>query len=99
MIVQLVSVVTGSCGLTLMLTGHQTAMLRITVICGVVTILGSIWAAPRYGIEGVAVAALSGVTLQNVLTLVTARRKAKIWTHVDLTLILNARKILRSALK
>jgi O-antigen/teichoic acid export membrane protein len=80
---QLVNTAAGSCGLTLMLTGHQTAMLRISVLCGLVTVLGSIWAAPRYGMEGVAVAAFAGVTLQNLLMLLTAHRKTAIWTHVD----------------
>jgi O-antigen/teichoic acid export membrane protein len=80
---QLVNVAAGSCGLTLMLTGHQTAMLRISVLCGLATVLGSIWAAPRYGMEGVAAAAFAGMTLQNALMLVTAHRKTAIWTHVD----------------
>jgi len=80
---QLVNVAAGSCGLTLIYTGHQMVLLRVSVACGFVTILGSIWAAPRYGMEGVAVATLLGMTLQNVLMLVTAQSKTAIWTHVD----------------
>ncbi len=80
----LVNVAAGSCGLILMLTGHQMAMLRISLLSGVLAILAMLWAAPLYGPVGIAAAAATGMTLQNLLMLVTAHRRTQIWTHMDL---------------
>ena len=80
----LVNAAAGSCGLVLMLTGHQMAMLRISLFSGVLAILAMLWAAPRYGPVGIAAVAATGMTLQNLLMLVTAHRRTQIWTHVDL---------------
>ena len=80
----LVNAAAGSCGLVLMLTGHQMAMLRISLFSGVLAVLAMLWAAPRYGPVGIAAVAATGMTLQNLLMLVTAHRRTQIWTHVDL---------------
>ncbi|MCH7777496.1 MAG: oligosaccharide flippase family protein [Gemmatimonadetes bacterium] len=80
----LVNAAAGPCGLVLMLTGHQMAMFRISLLSGVLALLGMLWAAPRYGPVGIAAAAATGMTLQNLLMLVTAHRRMQIWTHVDL---------------
>ncbi len=79
---QLVNVWAGSCGLALMLTGHQLTMMSITIFCGMWVVLGAWWLVPSYGGEGVAAAAATGMFLQNLLMLFFAKKKIGVWTHV-----------------
>ena len=79
-----------------MLTGHQMAMLRISLFSGVLAILAMLWAAPRYGPVGIAAAAATGMTLQNLLMLVTAHRRTQIWTHMDLRHLLDIPAVFRA---
>lgn len=83
---QLINVWTGSCGLTLMMSGHQTTMMAITIICGVLTVLGALFVVREYAATGVAAVAASGLALQNVLMLIYAKMKTGIWTHMQLSL-------------
>lgn len=79
---QLVNVWAGSCGLTLMMTGHQTAMMRITVFCGITMVaLGLVLVGP-YGAMGVAVAASAGLILQNIAMWLGVKFTTGMWTHV-----------------
>jgi O-antigen/teichoic acid export membrane protein len=80
---QLVNAWAGSCGMTLVMTGHQRTMMNITAASGIVTIAAGIGVVEPYGITGVAVAAAAGLTLQNVLMWLMARRKTGIWTHAS----------------
>jgi O-antigen/teichoic acid export membrane protein len=82
---RLFAVWTGSCGLTLMMTGHQRAMMFITVLSGVLSVGGAIVVAPRFGGPGVAVTTASAAVLQNLLQLLLARRFAGVWTHAYLS--------------
>ena len=84
---QLANVWAGSCGLTLMLTGHQTTMMVITIICGFVTAISALLLVQPYGGAGVANAAAFGMVLQNVLMLLMARKKTGIWTHFGIGLL------------
>jgi len=84
---QLANVWAGSCGLTLMLTGHQTTMMVITIICGFVTAISALLLVQPYGGVGVANAAAFGMVLQNVLMLLMARKKTGIWTHFGIGLL------------
>lgn len=80
---QLANVWAGSCGLTLMLTGHQMTMLAITIVSGFITVAGALLLVGPYGAIGVASSAAFGMILQNVLMLVGVKRKVGIWTHLS----------------
>jgi O-antigen/teichoic acid export membrane protein len=78
---QLVNVASGPCALTLMMTGHQHAMMRMILVTGVLILTASVWAAIHYGVLGVAVAVAGGMAVQNVGLWLIARRVVGIWTH------------------
>lgn len=83
-VAQVVNVWSGSCGITLQMTGHQRVMTVITLSAGAATCLLGVVAAWRYGALGLAyVYALSHIT-QNIIRLVAARRLTGIWTHARL---------------
>jgi O-antigen/teichoic acid export membrane protein len=84
---QLANVWAGSCGLTLMLTGHQSTMMAITVTCGAFTAILAWFLVSRYEGLGVAIAASSGMILQNILMLLFAKNSIGVWTHVNPMLI------------
>jgi O-antigen/teichoic acid export membrane protein len=73
-------VLTGPCGLTLMMTGHHRPAFLLTALTAVASIGADVWAAPRYGPLGVAAASSSAVALDNVLTMLVARRLTGVWT-------------------
>ena len=79
---QLINVWAGSCGLTLIMTGHQAILMWVTALCGFVAVCGSLFLVPRYGSIGVAGVASLALVLQNVLMLLVARARTGLWTHV-----------------
>lgn len=81
---QLVNVWAGPCGLVLIMTGHQTLMMAITIGCGLITVVGSLLLVKHYGAIGVAGVAAVTMMLQNVLSLTFSKLKAGIWTHIRL---------------
>jgi O-antigen/teichoic acid export membrane protein len=82
---KVVNVWAGSCGIVLTMTGHQSTLLVITLLSGLLTVAGAAWAVRDYGAEGVAVVTSAALALQNLLMLIYARRKAGIWTHATLS--------------
>lgn len=84
---QLANVWAGSCGLTLMLTGHQSTMMKITLFSGTVSAVSACLLVSKYGVIGVASAAAFGMVLQNLLMLYFAKEKTGVWTHVQVSLI------------
>jgi len=83
-VAQFFNVWSGSCGITLQMTGHQRVMTVITLASGVVTCLLGTLAAWWYGALGLAcVYALSHVT-QNLIRLFAARKLTGMWTHARL---------------
>jgi O-antigen/teichoic acid export membrane protein len=80
---RLVAVYTGSCGVALMMTGHQREMMNLSIFAAVLSVGGELLVARRFGIVGVAAATASAQVVQNVLMLVSARRHVGIWTHVE----------------
>lgn len=78
---RVVAVWTGSCGVALMMTGHQRAMMYITVLSAIVSVGGAILVAPRFGAPGVALTTAGAAVLQNLLQLVLARRFVGVWTN------------------
>ncbi len=84
-IARLVAVWTGSCGVVLMMTGHQRAMMYLTVATGVVSVAAGIFAAPRFGGVGVAATTSAAQVTQNVVQLFLARRLVGVWTQIHLS--------------
>jgi O-antigen/teichoic acid export membrane protein len=81
-----INVWAGSCGLVLRLTGHQYALMVITLLCGSVTAAGALFTVDRFGGLGVAIAVAVGMSLQNLMMLIVAKQKAGIWTHMGFSL-------------
>ena len=80
---RLIAVWTGSCGIALMMTGHQKDMMRITLFSAALSVGGGLALAPHFGTIGVAVATASAQVFQNVTQLLTAHRRLGIWTYVS----------------
>jgi O-antigen/teichoic acid export membrane protein len=83
---KLVAVWSGSCGLVLQFTGHQTSMLRVSLLTTPLFFVLAIFATMRYGPVGVAAAAALTTSLQNVFMVLLAKRKTGMWTHVMFSL-------------
>jgi len=81
-----INVWAGSCGLMLRLTGHQYAVMVITLLCGSATAAAAISMVGVFGALGVALAVTVGMTLQNLTMLIVAKRRTGIWTHMEFTL-------------
>jgi len=80
---QVANVWAGSCGLVLMMTGHQNIMMLITVFCGAITV-GLAWFLVRaHGGGGVAFSSAFGMVLQNIAMLLLVKIKLGIWTHIS----------------
>ena len=92
---QLINVWAGSCGLTLIMTGHQATLMWVTALCGLVAVCGSLLLVQRYGPVGVAGAAAFAMALQNVLMLLAAKKKTGIWTHVKISVAVLKYDLLR----
>ncbi len=91
----LVSTWTGSCAITLALTGHQKMLMTITIITGALMITGGILSVNRYGMAGVAVATALGIALQSILMLLGARFATGMWTHISITGVSYMKQVLR----
>ncbi len=76
---QFINVWSGSCGITLMMTGHQKYMMGITVVCGLLGLGASIILVQLYGALGVAISFSATLSTQNILMLVFCRIKTGIW--------------------
>ena len=83
---KLTAVWSGSCGLVLQFTGHQTSMLRVSLLTSPLFFAIAILATQRYGPVGVACAAALTTALQNVIMVLLARKKTGMWTQVMFSL-------------
>lgn len=90
---QAVNVMTGSCVTLLSMTGHQKALMMLTILMGCITFVASVLAVQWYGVLGVAVAAASGLVLRNIGTLFLAYKLTGIWTHASLALAAASRSL------
>jgi O-antigen/teichoic acid export membrane protein len=82
---RLIAVWTGSCGVVLMMTGHQRVVMTVTILSGIASVLLGIAVAPRFGYVGVAVTTSSVQIGQNLVQLFLARRLVGIWTQIYLS--------------
>lgn len=78
---QVLNVWAGSCGMALIMTGQERAMMSITVPCALLTVVLSWLGGASYGIAGVAVGSTIGLAIQNLSMVIAARRRLGIWTH------------------
>lgn len=83
---RLVAVYTGSCAVTLMMTGHQRAVMYITVGFGMASLGAGIALAGPFGGVGVAVATATFASLQNLTTMYAAKRLVGVRTQAYLSL-------------
>jgi O-antigen/teichoic acid export membrane protein len=83
---QLANVCAGSCGVCLMMTGHHRKMMNITLITGLCSTVGSIYAAKNVGANGVAAVTALGLTLQNALMILYTKKLVGIWTLPNFSL-------------
>jgi O-antigen/teichoic acid export membrane protein len=77
---QVVSVVTGLCGLVLAMTGHQRLLLGITAASVTATVAALLLVVPVWGTTGAAVVSALGLCGQNIAMLVAARRVTGLFT-------------------
>ena len=83
---QLANVWAGSCGAVLMYTGNQLSMMYITIGCGLITLAGALFLVIPYAAIGVAIAAATGIILQNLIMLIMVKKKIGVWTHVSFSI-------------
>jgi O-antigen/teichoic acid export membrane protein len=74
----------GSCAMTLSMTGHQTTLMRITIITSVLTIAASLLVAREYGGVGLATTTTAGLCVQSLWLLFSVRRLTGMWTHMSI---------------
>ena len=71
----------GPCGAVLLMTGNQTSMMWISLICGVINIVAALWAVHHFGLFGVAVVSAVTLALQNALMVAFVKMKTGMWTY------------------
>jgi len=78
---QAVSVFVGSCGYTLIMTGHRQSVMRISVLSAVAALLLGFLAVRSYGAIGVAVAFSATTVCGQMATLFITKIRCGVWTH------------------
>jgi O-antigen/teichoic acid export membrane protein len=92
---RLVHVWTGSGQAVLAMTGHQSALMRITLISSTITVAGQYLAVEPFGMTGVAMATSGGVVLHNLVIWVTARKLTGLWTNAGVPSRKDTEELLR----
>ena len=70
---QLFNVISGPCGMVLLMTGYQRSMMVISIITSLLAIVASIYAAIHVGVLGVAAVFSGALIVQNILMMHFAR--------------------------
>lgn len=81
---QAVSVIVGSCGYTLIMTGHKRSMMLISTTSALIAISGSLIIVRSFGANGVAACYGTAMIVQQLAMLFFARYKCGVWTHAGL---------------
>jgi O-antigen/teichoic acid export membrane protein len=92
---KLVNVWTGSCGVTMSMTGHQTRLMVITIVTSTLTVGGCLAVVRAHGMVGVASVVAAGTVLQNLAMWIGTRYFTGLWTHVGLPRWSEARELFR----
>lgn len=72
---------TGSAGITLIMTGHELISLALNFLCAAVTVLLGSWAAWHYGLNGMAAVTAIDFALLNLAQWWFVWRLEGVWTH------------------
>lgn len=80
---RMVAVWSGASGVTLLMTGHQKAMMTITLCTGAVAVAGEILVASRFGGTGIASVTMSTAIAQNILQLALVKRYLGVWSQMQ----------------
>jgi O-antigen/teichoic acid export membrane protein len=80
---QVVCVVTGSTLYTLLMTGHQVASMWLASATALSAVVACSVAVRPFGATGVAIALTAVIVVQQLVTLVVARRLVGVWTHAN----------------
>ncbi len=80
---RMVAVWAGASGVTLLMTGHQKAMMTITVCTGIASLCGGILVAPRFGSLGIATVTATVAVVQNLLQIAVVRRRVGVWSQMQ----------------
>lgn len=81
---QLVNVWSGSCNITLLMTGHHRLVFRINLACSVLTLAALVVLTRQFGAMGAATATSAGLCLGNVVNVWVVKRELGVWTTPDL---------------
>jgi O-antigen/teichoic acid export membrane protein len=80
---KIINVWTGSCGVTMSMTGYQSPLMGITVVSSIAVVVGCLLVVERYGAIGVASVVSGGLILQNLTQWLAARYFTGMWTHAS----------------
>lgn len=80
---QCVNVLSGSGMTTLLNTGHQKAVMNISIVFGGLIVIGAFAMVGRYGVFGVALVSGSMFAAQALFTLIWVKRQTGMWTSAD----------------
>jgi O-antigen/teichoic acid export membrane protein len=83
---QLFNVVSGPCGMVLLMTGHQRIMMAISISTSTMAIVASVFAAIHTGTIGVAAVFSAAIVVQNMLMIYFVRRRVGISTFMNFRL-------------
>ena len=81
---QVASVLSGSCGFLLLMTGHQKIMMYITLFSAVICTLISGLIARYYGAVGIAFVVTTVIIIQQFVTVIFAHNKTGVWSHIGI---------------
>lgn len=82
---QIANVLTGSCGNSLIMTGHHNVNLLTNLAAAILLFTIAPGVATNYGITGLAIVSASVFALQNLSLLLAARRFVGVWTNATVT--------------
>ncbi|MGB2954867.1 MAG: oligosaccharide flippase family protein [Anaerolineales bacterium] len=74
----------GACGLILTMSGNQLELMKISLICSVITAGAGLLLVQSFGVLGVATAASLGYIVKNIWMLLRVRKLVGIWTFASL---------------
>ena len=80
---RMIAVWSGASGVTLLMTGHQKAMMTITLCTGAASVAGGVIVAPHFGGVGIASVTMTAAIIQNFLQLALVRRYLHVWSQME----------------
>jgi O-antigen/teichoic acid export membrane protein len=96
---QVAGVLTGSCGLALVLTDHERSFMTIMAAGAVVVLIATPLAARTHGAVAVAAVMCAVLVAQQLCVLVVARRLTGLWTHISVRHLMSGVNLLRAQLR